>query len=173
MANTRSIIETSAVQNTNLAWSMVLTRVDQQRSSMLWLIRMYICAFFFMFLCLYIHVRTSHLNCIQYFCSSTVKLWDLRRTYTNCKLEPPHAWHTFTPIGDSARPYSKPFTMCLCDMYMYVSYNRHSKSVIGTMFIHIKQTCGALTDNLLFAGFTSLVSDPYQSFIFASCTDDV
>ena len=123
--------------------------------------------------CLYIHVCTSHLNCIQYFCSSTVKLWDLRRTYTNCKLEPPHAWHTFYPIGDSARSYSKPFTMCLCNMYMYVSYNRHSKSVIGTMLIHIKQTCGALTDNLLFAGFTSLVSDPYQSFIFASCTDDV
>jgi len=57
----------------------------------------------------------------------TVKLWDLRRTYTNCRLEPPPAWHTFTPTGDHNRPY----------------------------------------------GFTSLVSDSYQSFILASCTDDM
>jgi denticleless len=56
-----------------------------------------------------------------------VKLWDLRRTYSICKNEPPPSWHSFTPTGDPGRPF----------------------------------------------GFTSLVSDPWQSSLFASCTNDI
>jgi denticleless len=34
-----------------------------------------------------------------------VKLWDLRRTYSICKNEPPPSWHSFTPTGDPGRPF--------------------------------------------------------------------
>jgi denticleless len=57
----------------------------------------------------------------------SVKLWDLRRTYSICRLEPPLSWHSFSPVGESGRRF----------------------------------------------GFTSLTSDPWQSSLFASCTNDI
>ncbi|CAI8035469.1 Denticleless protein homolog A, partial [Geodia barretti] len=63
-------------------------------------------------------------------CSSfirSVKLWDLRRTYSICRLEPPLSWYSFSPVGESGRRF----------------------------------------------GFTSLTSDPWQSSLFASCTNDI
>ena len=32
--------------------------------------------------------------------SSVVKLWDLRRTYSTCRVEPPPAWHVFHTAAD-------------------------------------------------------------------------
>ena len=41
------------------------------------------------------------------FCQfSVVKLWDLRRTYTNSRLEPPPAWFTFEPVTGTGKQYS-------------------------------------------------------------------
>ncbi|CAI8035467.1 Denticleless protein homolog [Geodia barretti] len=57
----------------------------------------------------------------------SVKLWDLRRTYSICRLEPPLSWYSFSPVGESGRRF----------------------------------------------GFTSLTSDPWQSSLFASCTNDI
>ena len=44
---------------------------------------------------------------------SVVKLWDLRRTYTNSRLEPPPAWFTFEPVTESGRQYSKSHTLSI------------------------------------------------------------
>lgn len=38
----------------------------------------------------------------------TVKLWDLRRTYTHCLNGTPLPWHTFAQTGDLARPFGRP-----------------------------------------------------------------
>ena len=43
-------------------------------------------------------------------CSSfirSVKLWDLRRTYSICRLEPPLSWYSFSPVGESGRRFGK------------------------------------------------------------------
>ena len=62
---------------------------------------------------LYVDNEIITMVTVLMFCFSVVKLWDLRRTYTNSRLEPPPAWFSFEPVTESGRQYSKSHTLSI------------------------------------------------------------
>ena len=68
--------------------------------------------------------ETVHYN--VYVCLRSVKLWDLRRTYSICRLEPPLSWHSFTPIEEPGRRFGKQANSLCIGLYVnHVSVIMH------------------------------------------------